>query len=108
MDSGAVIVEYDAHSDVTRAPEVTTKTFAVSSVLNRASGKRRPFHEAVEEGLVIKEEGMYVDTLTGDKMLLVDAMKKQWVRAKVVEDPSMIDSYMSRMRSASVESLESV
>ena len=108
VDSGAVVVEYDHSADASIEPEVTTKTFAISSVLDRKAKKRRPFHEALEQGLVLKDEGVYVDTLTGEKVFIVDAMKKQYIRAKVVENPDMIDSYMTRMRSASLESLDSL
>ena len=56
---------------------------------------------------MLKDEGVYVDTLTGNKIFIVDAMQKQYVRARVVENTAAIDSYMTRMRSTSVESLDS-
>ena len=55
VDSGAICVEYDDSESATLAePEVTTKTFAVSSVLNRKTTKRLPFDDAVEAGLILK------------------------------------------------------
>ena len=52
IDCGGFVVEYDTEAEVT-APEVSEKTFAVFKVLDRKSGKRLPFYEAAEKGIVL-------------------------------------------------------
>ena len=47
-----------------------------------------------------------MDTLTDEKLPLVDAMQRQFVRARVMPDPARIDRYMSRMRTESMDSLD--
>jgi len=106
IDCGGFIVEYDESAEVTE-PESNQKTFAVFGVLDRKGGKRLPFHEAVERELIDKEEGIYFDTLTGEKMNVVEAFKHNYVRGRVIEDPKQLDYYLSKTMSGSHESLNS-
>jgi len=94
IDCGGFLVDYDPNAE-TKEPEVSEKTFAVFGVLDRKNGKRLPFHEASEKGLIDKEEGVYVDSLTGDQMHVVDAFKKNYVRGRVIEDPKQLEVYLS-------------
>ena len=106
VDTGAVVVQYDTGDDVKSKAEVTQKTFAISSVLDTATGRRVKFQEAIERGLLSRDEATFYDTKSGENLFIVDAMKRQLVRARVVENRDVIDGHLLRMRSTSIESFD--
>ena len=57
--------------------------------------------------MIDKEEGIYIDTLTGERMHVVEAFKHNYVRGRVIEDPKQLDYYLSRTMTGSQESLNS-
>lgn len=108
--SGVLIVEYDETAEESK-PEVTSVNMAVFGVLDRKTEKRIPFYEACQKGLIDKEEGMYTDSLSGEKLHIIDAAQKGWVNIRVVDDPSKIEQYMhlytDRSRSGTTDSSHS-
>ena len=107
IDSGALIVEYDHNAEVSEEPQVTTKTFAISSVEDRKEHKWYTFDEAVDHGILDRESGMFTDTQTGKTVNLVEAMQRHYVKGKVVTDNKKIEAFMNRNRSASMDSQSS-
>ena len=111
IDCGGLIVDYDAEASVGEL-DVTTKTFAVYGVMDRKQGKRLPFYEASQRGLIDKEAGKYMDNLTGKAMSVVDALKLGYLKARIVTDPDSMDlgqlsRQLSKQLSVSSDSINS-
>lgn len=51
IDSSLLVVEYDSEAEETE-PEITKKTFTISSALDRKTGKHYMFDEAVDRGRI--------------------------------------------------------
>jgi len=88
IDQGWVFVEYDPEGP---EPTFETKTYAVNAVVDQAEKKKVPFMEAVRKGLIERETGNYVNNVTGERTYVGDAIKRGFLKAKVVDDPSDLD-----------------
>ncbi|KAK2155416.1 hypothetical protein LSH36_241g06023 [Paralvinella palmiformis] len=101
IDSGLVIVEYDEEAEKVQ-PEVTTRTFAVYSAIDQKSGRRLPFHEACQSGIISKEDGEYLDTKTNKRYSVIEAAKNGWIKVRVIEDGAQMEEVLTRHRTDSV------
>lgn len=88
VELGWVLVEYDPHAE---QPTYETKTYAVNAVVDQRLKKKVPFFEAVRRGLIEKDTGNYVNNTTGERIYVVEAIKRGFLKAKVVDDPSSLD-----------------
>ena len=87
VDSGLVIVSFDEGDDVTKEPEVVSKTYAVRAVVDPETRERVPFSVAVDTGLLDPETGAYTNKATGETLYASDAIQKGLIKATVVADP---------------------
>lgn len=71
--------------------EAVTKTYAVHAVSDVKNTKRLTFDEAVACGIIDTESGAYRNSMTGECMYVGDAIKKGFIKAAVVKDPTAFD-----------------
>ena len=89
IDSGLVKAEF--HGEFQNGDKEETKIYAVNGVIDKKLKRRVSFHEAMNRGLLLGEEGMYVNNETAEKMNITDAIMKGYVKARIVNDPSNLD-----------------
>jgi hypothetical protein len=95
LDSGLLIVEFETevtngkHGD--KDEDVVTKTYAVHCVVDVGKNKRLTFKEALDGGIVDADKGTYLNTSTGEQMLISDAFKKGLIKGTVVHDVQALD-----------------
>lgn len=87
-DAGLVKVEYFGEQPVA---QVVSTTYAVRAVVDRKEKKTVTFSEAVKRGIIEKDTGNYVDTETGEKMYVGDAIMRGFLKARIVDDPSSLN-----------------
>ncbi|CAH1782084.1 unnamed protein product [Owenia fusiformis] len=85
IDLGLLTVEFDELDE--SESEVITNTYAISAVVDKKKKTRVTFQDAITSGLIDKEEGVYYDTETMEKIELSDALKKGYLKATLVQDP---------------------
>jgi len=49
-----------------------------------------PFGEAVRRGLVDRDTGCYINSVTGERVFAADALRRGLYRGEVVDDPSAL------------------
>lgn len=49
------------------------------------------FTEAVNDGLLDRNDGQYVNNVTGEKVPVQEAIMKGFIKARLVTDPSKLD-----------------
>lgn len=89
IDMGKVIIEYTGSKDA--KPEVVTKIYAVHSIVDQKKKDRVPFADAINQGLFDKENGIYINNLTGAKIPVGEAIAQGFIKARLVTDPSKLD-----------------
>lgn len=87
-DDKLINIEYFGEKPET---EVVTTTYAVRAVVDRKQKKTVTFNEAVRRGIIERDTGAYVDTLTGEKIYVGDAIVRGFLKARIVEDPSSLN-----------------
>jgi hypothetical protein len=87
-DAGLVTIEFTGPAP---EPEVIAKTYAVRAVVDRRQKKTVTFHEAVRRGIIDRDSGAFVDTQTGDKMYVGDAIMRGFLKARIIDDPNALN-----------------
>lgn len=87
IDGGWILVEYEDDSE----PTWEVKTYAVSAVVDQRLKKKVPFYDAVKRGLIEKDTGNYVNNATGERIYVAEAIKRGFLKARVVTDTSGLD-----------------
>jgi len=90
LDSGLLIVEFDKDAPEV-APEVVTRTYAIHAVVDQRSKTKVSFSEAVRKGLIDKSTGAYHHSVSNEDIYVTDAIKRGFIKATVVKDPSSMD-----------------
>ena len=91
IDSGWVQVEYEDLERSIKDVVFDVKTYAVRTVVDQRLKKHVSFMEAVHRGLIEKDTGNYVNNATGEKVYVVDAIKRGFLEATLVDDASKLD-----------------
>ncbi|XP_046577887.1 uncharacterized protein LOC124285660 isoform X3 [Haliotis rubra] len=91
ISSGLVLVEYDEKHQPHAKPQVVTKTYSVSGVVDQLRKEKVPFSDAIRQGLLDKETGEYINNKTHQKISVHEAIMKGFIKARVVADPSKLD-----------------
>lgn len=91
IESGWVLVDYDDPADENGDPEFRTRTYVVRAVVDQRLKKRVPFLEAINRRLVDRESGNYHNNLTGETIHVLEAIRRGFLKAKIVDDPSTLD-----------------
>lgn len=90
IDEGWVFAAYsDDDDDDTPGgaePQFEVRTYAVGAVRDHARRVDVSFADAVRRGLIDSETGDYVNSLTGERMHVVDAIQNGTLRVRPVED----------------------
>ena len=87
IDGGWILVEYEDESE----PTWEVKTYAVSAVVDQRLKKKVPFYDAVRRGLIEKDTGNYVNNRTGERIYVMEAIKRGFLKAKLVTDTTGLD-----------------
>ncbi|CAD5124813.1 DgyrCDS13075 [Dimorphilus gyrociliatus] len=66
-------------------------TFAIRSIVDEKLNKKIPFTEAINKGLLNKETGVYLLNKSNQELELPEAVKKGYVKAQVIDNPSSLD-----------------
>ena len=88
IDSGWVIVDYDEGS---LEPEYENKSYVVNAVVDQRRKKKVPFYEGVKRGLIEQDTGNYVNNLTNERIYVTEAIRRGFLKAKLVEDTSGLE-----------------
>ena len=89
IDSGLVKAEFKG--EFSNGEKEETKTYAVNAVIDKKLKRKVSFHQAMTSGLLMAEDGMYVNNETGETMSITDAIMKGLIKARIVSDPSTLD-----------------
>ncbi|GAB1603457.1 uncharacterized protein LOC115216635 isoform X2 [Argonauta hians] len=88
IDMGKIIIEYTGKDT---APEVVSKTYKVHSIVDQRKKDRVPFAEALAQGLFDKENGLYINNVTGAKIPVGEAIMLGFIKARLVTDVNKLD-----------------
>ena len=94
LDSGLLLVEFEKSSsggNGTAVQEIETKTYAVHSVVDVKNRKRVPYNDALQLGLIDEPTGSFVNSSTGSLVDVGEAIKKGFIKATVLKDPTAFD-----------------
>lgn len=92
LDSGLLEVEFEKDlNNGNGEEEAVTKTYAVHAVVDVKTKKRLSFREAIDQNIFEPDEGSYLNTATGEKLYVGDAIRKGLIKATVVHDVNAID-----------------
>ncbi len=83
IEKELVIVDFESENE---DPEFETKTYAINYVVDQKKKRKVPFYEAVKMGLIDPGSGNFINNLTGEKIYVVDAIKKGFLKGREVED----------------------
>ena len=61
-----------------------TKTYAVHAVVDVKNKKRLTFREAIDENIFDPDAGSYLNTATGEKLYVGDAIRKGLIKVTLV------------------------
>ena len=77
--------ELDAMEEMAQE-EVTeeSKTFQITGVADPESGDMIPFHDAILQGLINEDTGMYVNNVTGEKVPITEALNQGIIVGQLV------------------------
>lgn len=89
IDSGLVKAEFKG--EFTNGEKEETKTYAVNAVIDKKLKRKVSFHQAMSSGLLMAEDGMYVNNETGETMNITDAIMKGLIKARIVTDASTLN-----------------
>lgn len=87
--SGLVKAEF--HGDEEDSDIDETKTYAINAVVDQRRKQKVSFHEALQNGLLVGEEGVYVHNVTKERIPITDAIMKGFLKAKIITDASRLD-----------------
>lgn len=90
IENGAVVVEYTGEVGEGK-PETVTRTYAVHTVVDQRRRTKIPFTEAIHLGILDRGTGNYNNNLTGEKVQVSEAIKRGFIKARVVADPNKLD-----------------
>lgn len=97
LDCGLLLVTFKDDT-VVEDPEVETKTFQVNSVVDTKTGTKLTFSQALRQGLLRPEDGVYIDEKKGVEMYIGDAIREGLVKAVVLNDESKIGEGVKMIR----------
>ncbi len=90
LDSGLLIVEFDESAKLA-APESVTVTYAIHAVVDMSTKSKVTFAEAVRNGLINTNTGAYFNNVTRKEVYVSDAIRKGFIKATIMNDPSSLD-----------------
>lgn len=90
LEQGLLIVEFDKSAPVTD-PKSEIVTYAIHHVVDVKMMTKVTFTEAVRLGLLDTHTGAFYNTKTDENMYVGDAIKRGFIKATFVKDPSSLD-----------------
>ena len=64
--------------------EAVTKTYAVHAVVDVKTKKRLSFREAIDQNIFEPDDGSYLNTATGEKLYVGDAIRKGLIKVTFI------------------------
>lgn len=86
-----VYADNDDEASSDEDSEANKKHYVISSVVDRRAKRRVSFREATMTGLIDRETGAYIDSVTGQRLYVADAIGRGFLKAKEVDDPTELD-----------------
>lgn len=90
IDSGLLIVEFDEDYPETESENITI-TYSIHGVVDQRQQNKVSFSQAVRRGLIDKATGSYFHNKDMENINVVEAIKRGFIKATVVNDPSSLD-----------------
>ena len=90
MDTGILIVEFDSEAPAGEVQNVTI-VYAIHAVVDQKEKCKISFSDAVKRGLIDKSTGAYFHNVEMRDVYVGDAIKKGFIKATVVKDPTSMD-----------------
>ena len=90
LSSGLLVVEFDKSAPAAHAESVEV-TYAIHSVVDALKREKVSFSVAVRLGLIDTKTGAFNNNKTGETLYVGDAIKRGFIKATVVKDPSTMD-----------------
>ncbi|OWF40872.1 uncharacterized protein LOC110463222 isoform X2 [Mizuhopecten yessoensis] len=91
IHSGLVIADFEEGENGEDQDETQMKTYAVHGVVNQRLKSKVSFTDAVDDGLLDRKDGQYVNNVTGDKVPVQEAIMRGFIKARLVTDTSKLD-----------------
>jgi len=86
IQCGGLVVEFEG-SEEQEDPEIITHTYAIYAVIDTTTGTRLTYDEAVAAGIINEDTGEYFDKGANTNMFVKDAIKRGFIKARIVNDP---------------------
>uniref|UniRef100_A0A0B7AGD8 SH3 domain-containing protein n=1 Tax=Arion vulgaris TaxID=1028688 RepID=A0A0B7AGD8_9EUPU len=96
IQSGLVQVEYHG-KESEQKKEVVTKTYLVYGVVDQKKKQKVSFTDAIQDGLLDRDTGEYINNVTMNRVGVQDAIMKGFIKARIVTDPSKLEINPSNM-----------
>ena len=101
VQCAAVVVEFIEDGRRGSTAIAVENTYAVYAVQDRGNLDRLTFDEAVDLGILNVDTGEYLDRSTNETMFVKQAIRRGYVKARIVENDKEIDSLMRPGRKVS-------
>lgn len=106
VDSGWVLAEDVSTMHVAKGDILKeTKTFQLKSVKHPITGKFVPVIEAVKDGILDEGNGLYINTRTGEKLSVYDAIERKLIEAELTSVTSNDEGDGSKMTTTKMTTL---
>lgn len=101
IQCGGLVVEFEGLEEQ-EDPEIITHTYAIYAVTDTTSGTRLTYDEAVGNGIINEDTGEYFDKRANSNMFVKDAIKRGFIKARIVSDPKETQSLNASGKKISV------
>ncbi|XP_060068768.1 uncharacterized protein LOC132548887 [Ylistrum balloti] len=91
IHSGLVIADFEEGQNGETEEETQVKTYAIHGVVDQKQKCKVSFTTAVNDGLLDRQDGQYVNNVTGDKVPVQEAIMRGFIKARLVKDTSKLD-----------------
>ena len=93
ISSGLVAADFNNRDSNTNgeSPEEVTRTYAVYGVVDQRKKCKVSFREAIDNGLIDRDQGAYVQNADNTRIPVSEAIMRGFIKARVVTDPSKLD-----------------
>ncbi|CAD5116349.1 DgyrCDS5249 [Dimorphilus gyrociliatus] len=89
--SGLVSIEHEESND-THTEEEAVESYCIRAVVDQKNRVSVPFQEAIERGLLDPKTAEYINNKTGEKVFLVDALAKGFLKVTQVNHETSLES----------------
>lgn len=91
VKTGLVSIEYEESNDAPNEEEAI-ESYCIRAVVDQKNRVSVPFQEAIERGLLDPKTAEYINNKTGEKVFLVDALSKGFLKVTEVDHENCLES----------------